>query len=166
MTALRFDDPGLRALYDAAVAVQDNAYAPYSGFRVGAALRAMDGRVFVGVNVENASFPVTICAERGALMSAVAAGVQHFDAVAVVTDALHPAAPCGICRQMLAEFGLDLQVLLAGRQGPEALVTLRDLLPRAFTRSSFELRSVVMPAQPLVDSAGEPEPDATGAGGA
>ncbi len=145
-------DPALMELFHAAVDAQPHAYAPYSGFRVGAALRAKDGRIFGGVNVENASFPVTICAERGALMAAVAAGVQEFDAIAVVTDAKKPAAPCGLCRQMLAEFGLDLKVLIAGREGPDCVVTLGDLLPRAFTRGSFELRSVVMPAEPLDDS--------------
>ncbi len=134
-------------LYELAHEARARAYAPYSGFRVGAALRGRDGQVFVGVNVENASFPVTICAERGALMSAVAAGVREFDSLAVVTDALEPAAPCGMCRQMLAEFGLDLPILGAGREGPTHLVRLRDLLPSAFTRSSFELRSLVMPAQ-------------------
>jgi len=141
-------DPELAGLYEQALDVHANAYAPYSGFRVSAALRSKDGRTFVGVNVENASFPVTICAERGALMAAVAAGARDFAAIAVVTDAKDPAAPCGLCRQMLAEFGLDLRVMLAGRDGPNTVVTLRELLPRAFTRSSFELRSVLMPALP------------------
>lgn len=150
-------DAELQGLMQAAIAVRDNAYAPYSGFRVGAALLTNDGRVFTGVNVENASFPVTICAERGALMTAVAAGAQHFRAVAVVTDARYPAAPCGLCRQMLAEFGLDMKVLIVGRDGPDALVTLNELLPRAFTRGSFELRSVVMPA--------DPDPEAPGGDG-
>lgn len=140
-------DEDMLELYELAVEVRANAYAPYSGFRVGAALRTRDGRVFTGVNVENASFPVTICAERGALMSAVAAGVREFEAVAVVTDAVEPAAPCGMCRQMLAEFGLDLMILGAGREGPKHLIQLRELLPKAFVRSSFELRSLVAPAQ-------------------
>ena len=141
-------DPELQQLHEKAVAVRANAYAPYSGFAVGAALLTDDGRVFTGVNVENASFPVTICAERGALMTAVAAGATRFRAVCVVTDAEHPAAPCGLCRQMLAEFGLDMKVLISGKDGPDALVTLRELLPRAFTRGSFELRSLVVPAEP------------------
>ena len=140
-------DDDMLELHELAVEVRANAYAPYSGFRVGAALRTRDGRVFTGVNVENASFPVTICAERGALMSAVAAGVREFEAVAVVTDAVEPAAPCGMCRQMLAEFGLDLMILGAGREGPKHLIQLRELLPKAFVRSSFELRSLVAPAR-------------------
>ncbi len=146
-------NPELEKLWRAATQVQPRAYAPYSGFRVGAALLAEDGRIFVGVNVENASFPVTICAERGALMTAVAQGASNFRAIAVVTDARHPAAPCGLCRQMLAEFGLDLKVLIVGRDGPDALVTLQELLPRSFTRDSFELRSVVMPAEITNDAA-------------
>lgn len=147
-------DPEYERLHKAAVAVQPHAYAPYSGFRVGAALLTDDGHIFTGVNVENASFPVTICAERGALMAAIAGGHSRFKAVAVVTDASHPAAPCGLCRQMLAEFGLELQVLIIGRDGPDALVTLGELLPRAFTRDSFEVRSVVMPAVLTVDEPG------------
>lgn len=148
-------DSELEALERAAEQIRVNAYAVYSGFRVGAALLADDGRVFTGVNVENASFPVSICAERGALMTAVAQGATKFQAIAVVTDARKPAAPCGMCRQMLAEFGLDLKVLIVGRDGPDALVTLRELLPRAFTRGSFEVRSVVMPAErPAEDEVG------------
>lgn len=138
--------PDMLELYEAACAVREYAYAPYSGFRVGAALRTEDGRLYTGVNVENASFPVTICAERGALMKAVADGARKFSSMAVVTDAAEPAAPCGMCRQMLVEFGLDLQVLTAGRGGPSALLPLTELLPLAFVRSSFELRSLVMPA--------------------
>ena len=148
-------DPEFDELYRKAVAVREHAYAPYSGFAVGAALLTEDGRIFTGVNVENASFPVTICAERGALMTAVAAGARSFRAVAVVTDAEHPAAPCGLCRQMLAEFGLDMKVLIIGKDGPDSIVTLRELLPRAFTRGSFELRSLVVPAQPASDPASE-----------
>ncbi len=116
-------------------------------------LQLADGRVYTGVNVENASFPVTICAERGALMAAIADGARRFSSMAVVTDATEPAAPCGMCRQMLVEFGLELQVLTAGRGGPSALLPLTELLPLAFVRSSFELRSLVMPAlKKTVDS--------------
>ena len=89
-------DSEFQRIYEAAVAVQSNAYAPYSGFRVGAALLDEDGNIYVGVNVENASFPVAICAERGALMTAVANGATRFQSIAVVTDARHPAAPCGL----------------------------------------------------------------------
>jgi len=104
-----------------------HAYAPYSEFRVGAALAATDGRVFVGTNVESASYGLTICAERMALGAAVAAGARKFP----------PAAPCGACRQLLAEFGTDLEVVAAGPTS-ERRWTLAQLLPDAFTRESLD----------------------------
>lgn len=115
----------------AARAAQAHAYAPYSQFRVGAALEADDGTVFVGCNVENASYGLTICAERAAVAAAVVAGAQRFRRAVVVTDADPPAAPCGACRQVLAEFGLDLPVTGIGASHREQW-TLRDLLPSAF----------------------------------
>lgn len=134
------DQPDLGELVRMAIAVRQKAYAPYSGFLVGAALRSRSGRIFVGVNVENASFPVGICAERSALVAAVSQGEREFDEIAVVTDAKEPAAPCGLCRQMLAEFGLGLGVTVVGRQGPAWRVTLGELLPHAFTPGAFEPR--------------------------
>lgn len=130
----------LHDLVDAAIAARKHAYAPYSGFAVGAALRSTDGRVFCGVNVESASFPVGICAERSAIVAAVTAGARAFDEVVVVTDAALPAAPCGMCRQFLAEFGLDLGVTVVGGNGPAWRETIRQLLPHAFTPGSFEPR--------------------------
>lgn len=115
---------------------QVNAHAPYSRFHVGAALEADDGRVFVGCNVESASYGLTICAERMALGAGVAAGAKHFRRVAVVTDVDPPAAPCGACRQLLAEFGMDLEVIASGRT-QERRWTLGALLPDAFTRESL-----------------------------
>jgi cytidine deaminase len=132
--------PDLMPLIEAAMDVRAKAYAPYSGFLVGAALRTRAGKVYVGVNVENASFPVCICAERAALVAAVSQGDREFDEIVVVTDAKEPAAPCGICRQMLAEFGLDLGVTVCGRQGPAFRMPLRELLPHAFTPGAFEPR--------------------------
>lgn len=120
------------ALVARAREVQAQAYAPYSRFRVGAALESEDGRVFVGCNVESASYGLTICAERMALGAAVAAGARRFRRLAVATDADPPAAPCGACRQLLAEFGLDLDVIAAGPAG-ERRWTLAALLPDAFT---------------------------------
>ena len=116
--------------------VMAHAYAPYSRFRVGAAIEAADGRVFVGTNVESASYGLTVCAERMALGAAVAAGARELRRVAVVTEADPPAAPCGACRQLLAEFGLDMEIVAAGPKS-ERRWTLGALLPDAFTRESL-----------------------------
>jgi cytidine deaminase len=118
-------------LVEAARAVQRHAYVPYSRFRVGCALEADDGRVFVGCNVENASYGLTICAERAAVCAAVAAGARVLRRAVVVTDADPPAAPCGACRQVLSEFGRDLRVLGVGPGGSTAW-TMAELLPSAF----------------------------------
>lgn len=120
-------------LLAAARAVQQHAYAPASRFRVGAAVRAKDGRVFVGCNVENASYGLTICAERAAVCAAVAAGARELDAVAIATDLGDPARPCGACRQVLAEFGPAMAVLLGGRGGAVVRTSLDHLLPEPFT---------------------------------
>ncbi len=113
------------------------AYAPYSEFRVGAALEADDGRVFVGCNVESASYGLTICAERMAIGAAVAGGARRFRRIAVATEVDPPGAPCGACRQLLAEFGLDLEVIAVGPSSDKRW-TLRALLPDAFTRESLD----------------------------
>ena len=123
-------------LIDAARAAQQHAYAPYSHFRVGCALEADDGRVFVGCNVENASYGLTICAERAAVCAAVAAGAQRFRRAVVVSDADPPAAPCGACRQVLSEFGLDLRVD-AVSAASAATWTIAELLPAAFGKEQL-----------------------------
>ncbi len=114
-----------------------NAWAPYSEFRVGAAIEAADGRVFVGCNVESASYGLTICAERMALGAAVAAGARSLRRVAVTTEVDPPAAPCGACRQLLAEFGLNLEVIAVG-PASERRWTLAALLPDAFTKETLD----------------------------
>lgn len=113
------------------------AYAPYSKFPVGAALLAADGRVFTGCNVENASFGLTMCAERVAIGKAISEGVRHFTAVAIVAEKLKPCPPCGACRQVLAEFGPHLLVLLD--QGSEPLeLKMTEVLPFGFSGACLE----------------------------
>lgn len=121
----------MKDLIAAARAVRERAYAPYSRFLVGAALRTKSGRIFSGCNVENLSFGLTICAERSAVFAAVAAGEREFDAIAIVADSKEPVTPCGACRQVLAEFGLDLAVCSANLEGQTFESTIRELLPRA-----------------------------------
>ena len=119
------------ALVAAARSAQARAYAPYSNFRVGAALESTDGSVFLGCNVENASFGLTICAERAAICAAVSAGAHRFRRAVVVSDVDPPAAPCGACRQVLAEFGLDLPIDGVGLKRTISW-KLSELLPAAF----------------------------------
>jgi cytidine deaminase len=115
----------------AAREVREGAYAPYSRFQVGAALRTATGRIFCGCNVENLSFGLTICAERAAVFAAVAAGETKFEAIAVVADSVHPVTPCGACRQVLAEFSADLKICSVNLQGQRYETTIAELLPRA-----------------------------------
>lgn len=120
------------ALDAAALAAMRRAYAPYSDFPVGAALRSPDGRVFEGCNVENAAYGLGNCAERVALGAAVAAGAREFDLLVVASRDRRPAPPCGACRQVLAEFAPDLQVRSITSDGETAEWSLRELLPHAF----------------------------------
>ncbi len=123
-------------LIAAARAVQLRAYAPYSQFHVGCALEAEDGAIYVGCNVENASYGLTICAERAAVCAAVSAGARRFRRAVVVSDIDPPAAPCGACRQVLAEFGPGL---LVDAVGPSSSVswTIAELLPSAFGKEQL-----------------------------
>jgi cytidine deaminase len=125
-------DIDIDALVSAAREIRSRAYAPYSGFHVGAALLA-GGRVFMAPNVENASYPLSVCAERNAATMAVAAGEMAFEAIAVVTDASTPTSPCGGCRQVLNEFGPTIPVVSESADGRvRAVWTVNELLPDAF----------------------------------
>ena len=120
------------ALIDLANHARQKAYVPYSKYPVGAALRTKTGRVFTGVNVENAAYPQTMCAERIAIFKAVSEGEQEFEVLSVVTE--NGGSPCGGCRQVLAEFGLDTIVLIANGKGKLLKeMTVKELLPEAFT---------------------------------
>jgi cytidine deaminase len=126
----------------AALDVQQRAHAPYSGYRVGAALQVASGRVFAGCNVENASYGLSICAERSAIVQMVAAGEQRPVAIAVVTPGPEIGTPCGMCRQTLAEFAKDLPIRLLVTDGasPARITSLADLLPDAFRAATLEAR--------------------------
>jgi len=134
------DERTLTVLRERAFAAMDCAYAPYSNFRVGASLLASDGSVTEGCNVENAAFPAGICAERGAVASAVARGNRAFETILIATEADEPTPPCGMCRQVLEEFSPHLLVVSVTRAGREARWTLDELLPRAFTPHSLDRR--------------------------
>ncbi len=118
-------------LLDLAAKAREAAYVPYSRFAVGAALLADDGRIYTGCNVENASYGLTICAERNAVAHAVAEGARRFVAVAVVTE--NGVTPCGACRQVLAEFGPEMTVVVSDVAGNRIVYSIADLLPAAFT---------------------------------
>ena len=121
-----------RELVEKALEMREYSYAPYSGFRVGAALECGDGSVWGGCNVENAAYGSSICAERTALVKAVSEGKRSFRRLAVAGDSADFCWPCGACRQMLREFGLDLQILVANREGKYEVHTLAELLPHSF----------------------------------
>lgn len=124
--------PGDRGLVELARRAMLKAYAPYSRYRVGAALLADDGRVFLGCNVENASYGLSLCAERNAVAQAVAAGCRSFIAIAIAADGDGPVSPCGACRQVLAEFNPRLRVIMSGRSGRISAASLDRLLPGRF----------------------------------
>lgn len=116
---------------------QENAYAPYSMFRVGAAVYA-NGEIVQGVNIENAAYGATICAERSALAAAISAGYRDISAVAIVGDSESPTVPCGCCRQMLAEFNPEMRVIMGGVTDEVMVMSLDELLPEAFVRGFLE----------------------------
>src|SRR5882757_1494666 len=119
-------------LIDAAAAVRENAYAPFSEFKVGSALETDDGQIIVGSNVESASYGLTVCAERVAVWNAISQGKRKIVKIAVVADTEALTPPCGVCRQIIWEFGGDIPVVLANLKGKTETVQMKDLLPRAF----------------------------------
>lgn len=125
-----------RELLDAAARAREGAYAPYSRFPVGAAVRAASGRVYAGSNIENAAFGLTVCAERVAIWKAVSEGERKLTALAVITGT--GATPCGSCLQVMVEFAADLPILIADTQGRAWLTTLREVLPHPFPRASIQ----------------------------
>jgi len=121
-------DPLLRA----AIEARENAYAPFSGFRVGAALETGEGKIFAGCNIENATYSLTLCAERLAAAKAISEGERRFRRIAVAADTENLTPPCGSCRQFLWEFCGDIELILVNLQGKTESYQLRDLLPRPF----------------------------------
>ncbi|MBQ7477724.1 MAG: cytidine deaminase [Selenomonadaceae bacterium] len=119
-------------LIEAAKKYRESAYAPYSNFKVGAAVLTRSGKVFGGCNVENASYPVGCCAERTAICKAVSEGERDLEAIAIVADTEDPCAPCGMCRQFIAEFGIP-RIFMANMKGAVKVVTPEELLPFSFS---------------------------------
>lgn len=127
------------SLIDDARAIRLNAYAPYSEFQVGAAIRTKSGKVFTGVNVENAAYPEGTCAEAGAIAAMCAAGEREIVEVAVIADSPDPVSPCGGCRQKLAEFSApDMPVTMVTTRGEQVTMSMAELLPGAFVKSSMD----------------------------
>jgi cytidine deaminase len=131
------EHPRFAALRDAAHEAMARAYAPYSGFRVGAALLTRAGTIVAGCNVENAAYPSGMCAERGAVSAAVAGGHRDFELLVLATEAGDPTPPCGMCRQVLVEFAPSLPVVSVSRDGRVHHWTMAELLPRPFLPASL-----------------------------
>jgi cytidine deaminase len=135
------DKTSSESLRDAAFAAMENAYAPYSRFRVGAAVRTTTGEIVSGCNVENAAYGEALCAERVAVAAAVAQGMKDFEEIAIASESDDPAPPCGSCRQTMSEFAPDLRVISYARNGRQATWRLSDLLPEAFALNHLRGRT-------------------------
>ncbi len=122
----------MNELVEAAKRARTRAYAPYSRYQVGAAVRGDNGKVYLGANIENASYGLALCAERNAVAAAILDGCKQITGVAVITSTSPPAAPCGMCRQTLAEFAREMDVVMVNEKGERVDTTLSALLPRAF----------------------------------
>lgn len=130
-------DAETKTLWQAALEVRKNAYTPYSKFKVGAALLASSGKIYTGCNVENASYGLACCAERNTIFAAVAAGERSFEALCVVAGGAEPVAPCGACRQVIAEFGIP-KIIMADLNGNIKIMTADELLPYSFNAASMD----------------------------
>lgn len=126
----------MEELIRAAEAARDKAYAPYSKFKVGAAVETKTGRIYTGCNVENASYGLSNCAERTAIFKAISEGERELTRLAVIADSPDPASPCGACRQVIAEFGIKT-IIMCNTKGERREVTLRELLPFAFDKTDL-----------------------------
>lgn len=126
----------MESLIRAAKEVREKAYSPYSNFKVGAAVVTPGGKIYSGCNIENASYGLTNCAERTAIYKAISEGEHTFVALAVVADTTEPVAPCGACRQVIAEFGIK-QIILGNIKGHTKILSLEEVLPYAFTKNDF-----------------------------
>lgn len=129
--------PEFDSLIQAAQSARENAHAPFSNFKVGAALRANSGRVFGGCNVENATYGLTVCAERVAIFKAISEGERKFDAIAVVTDTDTLTPPCGACRQLIWEFCGDVPVIMSNLKGKVEVLQMSQLFPKPFDSSNL-----------------------------
>lgn len=132
----------MQDLLNSALEAREKAYVPYSHFAVGAALRTAEGKIYTGCNIENASYGLTVCAERVALFKAVSAGERNFAALAVVADTPDVCSPCGACRQVLAEFGPELKVMMANLEGKMVVKDIQELLPGFFKSEDMLKREV------------------------
>lgn len=113
------------------------AYTPYSKFKVGAAILTSDGKIFTGCNIENASFGLTVCAERVAISKAISEGSYKFKAIVIVGDTNRPCSPCGACRQVISEFGEDIKIIMSNLKGDIKIKKIRELLPEAFNKNDL-----------------------------
>ncbi|MDZ7672101.1 MAG: cytidine deaminase [Halanaerobiales bacterium] len=125
-------------LYNAAKDVIDNAYVPYSNFPLAAALLTKEGKIFTGVNIENAAYGATMCAERTAIFKAVSEGYKDFEAILVLTNTNNPVSPCGTCRQVINEFNEDLEVIMMTKDKNEITKTNNELLPGSFSKDDMK----------------------------
>lgn len=126
-------------LFKAALSVRENSYSPYSGYKVASALVTESGKVYAGINVENASYGATMCAERSAVFTAITSGEKKIRSILILTDETEPWAPCGLCRQVLIEFCKpETEVILANLSGPKKSIRLSDLVPWSFSKEQLK----------------------------